>query len=274
MTWADQIEMALFRDTIGGVATDKLSFTANFSGYKEYRNISGGTGSSTTTDAELQIWSYQYSNIGQYTVFNDPSAGNNNNVSLFFDGSATPTSGLPAGAATYNGKFGGTAVVSNYLEATRTIVDPFDTAGTIGSTYDPNGTWRVVGDVQVNANFGTGSITGGVNNTTWRKFTGVTTTQDGFITVTPAETAKPFRDYTLTGTITDNTFSGNVSGTPGAVVTGNNALNGGFYGPNAEEVAGVLSVETTSASPSDGITTNDANRRGFISLRGVFQGNQ
>ncbi len=274
LTWVDPIEMALFRDTVGGVATDKLSFSPNFTGYKEYRQITGVSGTTTTTDAELQIWSYQFSNIGQYTVFNDPSAANANNVSLFFNGSATPTSGLPAGSATYNGKFGGTAVASNWLTPTRTVADPFDTAGTVGSTYDPNGTWRVVGDVQVNANFGSGAVTGTVNNTTWRKFTGAATSQDGFITVTPGETAKPFTDYTFTGTITNNTFAGAARGPANQVVTGNNAVNGGFFGPNAEEVAGVINVETTSPNPSEGITTNAGNRRGFINLRGVFQGNR
>ncbi|HFC04216.1 MAG TPA: hypothetical protein ENJ55_00805 [Rhizobiales bacterium] len=263
-------------------ATDGLNHTpgsypnftnnTNFSGYKEYRTITSGTGSTSGTDAELQIWSYQYSNIGQYTVFNDPSAGNNNNVSLFFDGSATPTSGLPAGSATYSGKFGGTAVVSNYLEGTRTFSDPFDSGGPAGTTYDPNGTWRVVGDTSVTADFGSGAVTGAITNTTWRKFTGSTTSPDGFITVTPNETSKPFRDYTFTGTITDNTFAGNAQGPAGSVVTGNNAVNGGFFGPNAEEVAGIISVETTSPSPSDGVTTNEANRRGSINLRGVFQG--
>ncbi len=282
LTWADPIEMTLFRDTVGGVNTDGLdqntNFYAtpgvnpNFTGYKEYRRIVGATGAATSTDAELQIWSYQYSNIGQYTVFNDPSAPNNNNVALFFDGDATPTSGLPAGSATYNGKFGGTAVVSNYLSPTRTVNDPFDTDGLVGTTYDPNGTWRVAGDSQVVANFGSGAVTGSITNTTWRKFTGSATSPDGFITITPSEGAKPFTNYTFTGTITGNTFAGNVEGPAGAVVTGNNAVNGGFFGPNAEEVAGTLSVETTSPSPSDGLTANDDNRRGFISLRGVFQG--
>ncbi len=281
LTWVDPIEMALFRDTVGGVNTDGLdqatnfygapAVNPNFTGYKEYRRITGGAGGATT-DAELQVWSYQFSNVGQYVVFNDPSAPNNNNVSLFYNGSATPTSALPAGSATYNGKFGGTAVVSNYLSPERTVNDPFDTAGTATTVYDPNGTWRVVGDTQITANFGSGAVTGSITNSTWRKFTGSATSPDGFITITPAETDKPFTNYTINGTITGNTFVGNAQGPAGAVVTGNNAVNGGFFGPNAEEVAGVVSVETTSPSPSDGLTANDANRRGFINLRGVFQG--
>lgn len=282
MTWADSIEMVLFRTTVTGVNTDGLdqtqdfyntpSVNANFTGYKEYRKIVGASTGAPTTDAELQIWSYQFSSVGQYTVFNDPSAANNNNVALFFDGTATPTANLPAGTVTYNGKFGGTAVVSNYTEPTRTVNDPFDTDGLVGTTYDPNGTWRVVGDTQVTANFASGAVTGTINNTTWRKFTGSPTSQDGSITITPLEGAKPFVNYTITGTITDNTFAGAAQGPAGQVVTGNNAVTGGFFGPNAEEVAGVIAVETTSPSPRDGITTNDANRRGFINLRGVIQG--
>ena len=284
MTWVDTIEMALFKTGITGVATDGLDqnqdfyntpgVNPNFTGYKQYHKIIGGADGTTTTDAELQIWSYQFSNIGKYTVWNDPSAANNNNVSLFFDGSATPTTALPAGSATYRGKFGGIGVASNWLSPTRTVDDPFDTADTAGKTYDPNGTWRVVGDTTVVADFGAGTVNGTINNMTWRKFTGSETSPDGFITITPGETAKPFSNYTFNGTITDNTFAGNAQGQAGSVVTGNNAVNGGFFGPNGEEVAGVVSVETTSPSPTDGLTTNDANRRGFIKLDGVFQGNR
>lgn len=291
MTWADSIDMALFRTTIGGVATDRLDrnqdfynapgANPNFTGYKEYRSIKGSNGNGgSATDAELQIWSYQYSNIGQYTVFNDPSAANNNNVSLFHDGSQTPTSGLPAGTATYRGKFGGVAVISNFLTSTRGVDDPFDTDAVAGTDLDPNGTWRVVGDVNVTANFGSGTVTGNVTNSTYRRFTGSATSPDGYITVTPQEynpggganNSRIFADYNITGTITDSTYSGNVRGPNGAVVTGNNAVNGAFYGPNAEETAGVLSVETTSPGPSDGLTTNEENRRGSVKLRGVFQG--
>ncbi len=54
-------------------------------------------------------------------------------------------------------------------------------------------------------------------------------------------------------------------------MTGDNAVEGGFFGPNGEEVAGTLRIQTTSAGPDDGITVNDNNRRGFTDLRGVFQ---
>ncbi len=283
MTWADPIEMALFRTTVDGiipedsnieVPTDGLSFNPdfysaavtnpNFTGYKEYRKIT------STSDAELQVWSYQHSRIGQYTVFNDPSAPNNNNVAVFFDGDATPTSGLPANTATYNGKFGGVATVSNFTPILRTVNDPFvssEPSDFAGQTYDPNGIWRIAGDSRVVADFTNGTVNGTITNTTWRKFTGRHTH-----TIVPAEPNKPFHDYTFNGTITDNTFSGRTLGPAGGVVTGNNGVNGGFFGPNAEEVAGVVSAETTVAQPSDGITTNDINRRAFINMRGVFQG--
>jgi hypothetical protein len=277
MSWADTIEMALFRQTVGGINTDGISKGTNFwggggganpsfTGYKEYRKIT------STTDAELQVWSFNHSSISQYTVFNDPSASNNNNVAVFFDGNATPTSALPAGSATYSGKFGGTAVASNWLSPERTVNDPFDTDGVIGETWDPNGTWRVVGDVSVTANFGAGTVNGSVTNTTWRKFTGTSTSPDGYITITPQESARPFVNYTFNGTITDNTYSGNVQGPAGQVVNGNNAVHGGFFGPNAEETAGVIAIETTAPDPSDGLSNNESNRRGYITLRGVFQG--
>ena len=263
MTWADPIEMALFTTTVNPFGLNDLQNSPGFSGYKEYRRIN------STTDAELQIWNYQFSRVGQYTVYFDPTAGNNNNVALFHDGDLTPTSGLPAATATYNGKFGGTAVTSNWIVRPRVVDDPFvaDPAHVAGEDWDPNGTWRVTGDVQVNANFGAGSVTGGITNTTWIKFL----PEVGYIGITPAETSRPFHDYTFNGTITDNKFTGTTRG-PNGVVTGNNALDGAFYGPNAEEVAGVVYSETTSVSPGDGQIPYEENRRGFITLRGVFHG--
>ena len=265
MTWADTIEMNLFKTTVDTPAMDGLHLGANFSGYKEYRRIN------STTDAELQIWSYTYSQVGQYTVYFAESAANQNNVSLFHDGDLTPTSALPAGTATYNGKFGGTAVTSNWLIRPRTVGDPFnaDPSQAIGQDWDPNGTWRVTGDVQVNADFGAGSVNGVINNLTWRKFD----PDVGYITIGTAEVSRPFHDYTFNGTMTGSTYTGNTRG-PNSVVTGNNALNGAFYGPNAEETAGVVFSETTNPGPQDGRSPYEENRRGFITLRGVFQGNR
>ncbi len=265
MTWADPIEMNLFSTTVFNPAFDGLHQGANFSGYKEYRRIN------STTDAELQIWSYAYSQVGQYTVYFAESAANQNNVSIFHDGDLTPTSGLPAATATYNGKFGGTAVTSNWLERPRAVNDPFnaDPSTNAGQDWDPNGTWRVTGDTTVNADFGAGSVNGVIDNLTWRKFDPAV----GYITIGTNETSRPFHNYTFSGTITDSTYSGTTRG-PNTVVTGNNAVNGAFYGPNAEETAGTVFSETTSVNPDDGRSPYEENRRGFITIRGVFQGNR
>ncbi len=268
MGWADPVEMKLFRDNISGVATDNLGNSANFTGYKEYHTFTDDT------DTELQVWSYTNSEIGTYTVYNSPSSSTTKSVAMYYSGSATPTTALPAGNATYNGKFGGTAVVDNWLPATRTIDDPFDTAGTAGSEYDPNGDWRVVGNVQINADFNNGTVNGTVSNTTWRKFTASNTSPDGFITILPAETAKPFTDYTIDGTITDNTFSGTVKAPVDRRLTSSSAIKGGFYGPAADEVAGAIYSHSAAVSPYDGSAPNDTNRRASIKLRGVFQGNR
>ena len=77
----------------------------------------------------------------------------------------------------------------------------------------------------------------------------------------------------MTGTIDGNTYTGSVGGPVGSVVTGDNALSGGFFGPNAEETAGVIRSFTTNPAPTDGVSPNEENRRGFIDIRGVFQGN-
>ncbi len=265
MTWADTIEMNLFSTTIINPIMDGMHLGPNFADYKEYRRIN------STTDAELQIWSYRFSQVGQYTIYFAETAANQNNVALFHDGDLTPTSALPAANATYNGKFGGTAVTSNWLDRPRTVNDPFnaDPSTNAGQDWDPNGTWRVTGDVQINANFGAGTVNGVIDNTTWRKFD----PDVGYITIGTNEASRPFHDYTFNATITNNTFSGSTRG-PNTVVTGNNAVDGAFYGPNAEEAAGVVFSETTSVSPDDGRSPYEQNRRGFITMRGVIQGSR
>ena len=261
MTWADPVEMKLFKTGISVFpATDNLG-----GNYKEYRTITADT------DVELQVWSFNFSQISSYKVYSSPSAANDDNVALFYDGTETPVAALPGGAVTYNGKFGGIAEASNWLTPNRAVNDPFDTDAVAGSSWDPNGTWRVVGDVTVNADFGAGTVNGTLNNSTWRQFTGSATSPDGYITITPAEVSRPFGDYTFAGTITGNKYTGSVSGSAN-VVTGENAVNGGFFGPNGEETAGAFTVRTTNPDPTDGRSPNDSNRRGFIDLRGVFQG--
>ncbi len=262
LTWADPIDMPLLSNTVSTPAG-----VPNLGGaYSEYRQID------TDTDAELQIWEYTHSRIGQYAVWFDSSAPNNNNVALFYDGNATPDTALPAATATYNGSFGGVAVASNWANGVRVQNDPFDTAELAGDEWSPNGTWRVTGTSQVVADFGAGTVTGSITNTTWRRYDASPTSPDGYITITPTETSRPFHDYTMSGTITGSTYTGNVLGPVGTVVTGDNSLSGGFFGPNAEETAGVLRSFTTAPDPSDGVSPNEDNRRGFIDIRGVFQG--
>ncbi len=264
MTWAAPIDMELFSNTQSPLP----GLTTMGGNYSEYRRID------TDTDAELQIWEYDHSRVGQYAVWFDPSAPNANNFVNFFDGNATPDTSLPTATATYNGRFGGIAEASNWISRDRVIDDPYDTEELAGDTWDPNGTWRVTGSSQVTANFGAGTVTGSITNTTWRKFVGSPSSPDGYITILPGETSRPFHDYTMSGTISGNTYTGSVTGPTGAVVNGDNTLQGGFFGPNAEETAGAIRSFTTSPGPDDGISPYDENRRGFIDLRGVYQGDR
>ena len=264
MTWAAPITMPLFSNSVDGTLT--AGGVPQMGGtYSEYREID------SDTDAELQIWEFNHSRVGQYAVWFDPSAPNNNNFAMFYDGDATPEAALPAATATYNGSFGGVAVASNWANFTRTINDPFATDIVAGDSWSPNGTWRVTGSSQIVADFGAGDITGSITNMTWRKYTAEDSSYDGYETIVPAEIS-PFHDYQMTGTIDGNTYTGSVGGPIGGVVTGDNALNGGFFGPNAEETAGVLRSFTTSPDPDDGISPYEENRRGFIDIRGIFQG--
>ena len=264
LTWSDMQTMTLFRNTIAS-----LPGVPELGGnYSEYRHIA------SDSDAELQLWEFNHSSVAQYSVYFDDSAPNNNNVALFFEGNPTDEANLPAATATFNGQFGGVAVASNWIERQRAVDDPCDPGNPAGFFWSPNGTWRVTGDTQIVADFAAGTVNGSITNTTWRHFEPSQTSPDGYITITPAETSRPFHDYTMTGTIDGNTYSGQVLGPVGQFVTGDNALQGGFFGPNAEETAGIVRSFTTTPQPSDGISPNEENRRGFIDIRGVFHGSQ
>ena len=263
LTWSAPVNMPLFKTTI-----DSLPGVPDLGGsYREYRQIT------SETDAELQLWTYAESRVGQYTVYFDPSAPNNNNVAMFFDGNATPESALPATTANYNGTFGGVANVSNFAERDRRVDDPYDIEKLTGDSWSPNGTWRVTGDATIVANFTDGTVGGTIDSTTWRRYDASPTSPDGYITITPSETSSPFHDYTLAGTISGSTYNGTVTGpssASGGVVTGDNALEGGFFGPTGEETAGVIRSFTTAPAPTDGRSPYEENRRGFIDIRGVF----
>jgi len=103
-----------------------------------------------------------------------------------------------------------------------------------GTLYDGSGVTlavsNVLGRASFTANFGTNGITG--------NFTEMTI-QDINVNNAPV---LPWVNFDLTGgTISGNEFSGTLGNFTAAGYTG--SLNGGFFGPNAEEVSGTFSIQ-------------------------------
>jgi len=181
--------------------------------------------------AALGLWEVD---AGSKTNPNDPT--NTIFLGTFVTGYETPASSMPtSGTASYGGTQNVAAIVSKYQS---------DGQLTRAS---------VLGDGLYTANFGTASLTGSFTNMNVLA-TGVGTT------TTTLATPTPWNDVTVSASIVagSNRFGG--SATAGSqpagafAVTGGagGKFDGGFYGPNADELAGVWSL-TDAASVVIGV---------------------
>jgi hypothetical protein len=154
----------------------------------------------------------------------EQDAANPNTVFLgtFIMGYETPVSAMPtSGTATY-------AAVSNVAGIVSTFKSGQLSRGS------------VVGDASFTADFGAGSLTGAFTNM-------VIITADG------SSTSQPWNNVSLAASIAGNHFSGSaVAAAPASAgpftVTGGSTgnFNGGFFGPAADELAGVWSLTDSS----------------------------
>lgn len=138
-----------------------------------------------------------------------------------------PTGNIPTNVtATYNGLFAGSSFEH-------------------GNNANAFGANSLVGDARVTANFGAGTMTGSVTN--------ISQEPVGLGLSAPAG-----YDLNLIGNISGNTYSGSVGfATPGGAASGavtHSNMTGGFYGANAAETAGALSVTGTPAGQATPIT--------------------
>ncbi len=252
--------------------------------YGEFRRIDG------TADAELQLWEYNHSYIGQYRVWRGGNTPDERNLAVFHGGNKTNATNLPA-TATYTGRMGGTATAANWVAFDRTVedIDATDPSQTFerdpatgeiirAASVDPNGEWRVTADATLNADFAAGRITGRFDNTVWKKWTGAsdgTADVNGYTTIYNSQEGRsPFpHRYNVNGTIRGADFAGSVTSV-GGYVQGTNHASGSFYGPNGEEAAGIFYNESTAPGPTDGDSPYEQNRRGYVNTRGVFWGSQ
>ncbi|MEP6826872.1 MAG: hypothetical protein ABJA10_02225 [Aestuariivirga sp.] len=255
-----------------------LADNANYAEYRFFQK--------NTYDEELQVWSWTNSYATQYRdVTNSGTAPLHQAWS--FGGNYTPVANMPNAniPVLYNGSWTATAQTSNWVN---------DTTAIPAQVVDFNNNWQVRGTSALTANFGTGDFTGTLHSTSW---VGKSIDGSKYVTVNalvasndrldPVMTA----DVKLTGRITTNAAVGahpnQINGTAnmdnttwGWITTmGSNPMYGGFFDPvgkigtaNPTEVAGVFALDTAIPAPVGGNYAVNDDRRGFLSMSGMFHG--
>jgi len=254
------------------------TMTGTNANYSEYRKITA------TTDSELQYWRFNTSN--NTDPLNDPKYGyaahyrdaKSGQDAWFFGGTdaTDPTTITLLPTANYTGQYVFAATTSGWGDA-----ESYQTA---------DGQWRGNGTASLTADFGNARFGGTLTPQYWEKYENADTitvnpnTRDVTVNVTTT-TALPgsldirefhTADITLNGTISGNKISGDPNNAvdigSGQFVTGERALQGGFYGNNAEQITGVFATYGVLPNPSgSNIGIND-DRRKTIDIQGVFHG--
>ncbi len=254
--------------------------------YREYRVISGRDGNERDEELQLWVWGNSYA-----TQYRNAIAGEEAVQQAWsFGGNKTASTAMPTGgAATYNGRWVGTAKAANFAK-----VD--------GQPINPNVLWRVQGNATINANFGTGNVTGTLTPETWTSYQETlqaTFTQNvgggfwvgndaaprpqGTVLMAGTTVLGSPHYYTdiydtqvsLNGTIgtgtNNNTYSGTANFTNG-YVTGDNPFYGGFFGATATETTGIFTGFGTLPYPVGGSAGINGDRRGYLTINGAFNG--
>jgi hypothetical protein len=188
------------------------------------QTIQGGTLGST--DMSISVVGLNYATLGTWV---ESSVSGQADVAMFVAGYETPVANLPkSGTATYSG--------------TGNVVGNVYVAGQFGTAP------AVEGDASLTANFSTGQVTGAFTN------------MQAYAKSNPASPTTvysyPWNDVSVSASIAVGTtkFSGTTITTsqpasPLALkngATGN--INGGFYGPNAENLGAVWSLSNADGS--------------------------
>lgn len=148
-----------------------------------------------------QVAAGQILGASAYGLWLSTDASNNAQVGSFAFGNLTPAASVPAtGSATFNGFAIGTA-----------------------STLNGGSLYAVQGNAQIIANFATQNVTTNLTN--------LTVQNEPYA---PAATIASLPNLSGTSAITGNSYAGPIAG--GAL---SGTINGNFYGPAAQETAGV-----------------------------------
>jgi C-lobe and N-lobe beta barrels of Tf-binding protein B len=259
--------------------------------YKEYRAFSANS-AGVAIDEELQVWNWNYSYGTQYRDIT--SAGDATHQAWSFGGTKTIAAAMPvSGTADYYGQFGATAKTSNWI-------DSKDIYQTI--TYD--NIWSVIGVSELHADFALGNFTGKLTPQIWNadatknNGAGFTDVDLTLPTTAPVGSSQQYIDFIATNNankapfmntkvLLKGTFQDTVTKLNGNSITGTavadpksgfetneplNPMYAGFYGPNANEVTGVFNFEAALPAPIGGKRPINDDRRAFIEMSGVFNG--
>ena len=288
--------------TSTGALTTAGSSTSLAGNYKQYRNYNKGA-----SDQILQVWTWNNSYATQYRdVLASGTAPAHQAWS--FGGNYTTAASMPTtGTATYAGQWGATATTSNWVDVTKPLAKGA-TAPIGAATVSANNNWQINGTSALTANFGTGAFYGYLTPRNWsglNSTSGITNINiadaqanaaacfTGTCSLDHFNSWSNYQAYMSTTVV----LQGNISKTqPNQIVgyttldpavgwltstdpTGKtlpNPMYAGFFGGvssgKPQEITGTFAVDGTQTDPNGGISPNNNNRYGYLSMSGIFNG--
>lgn len=242
-------------------------------GYKEYRAYQNSN--TAGYDELLQVWTFGDSYAAQYR--DETSLSETADKQAWAFGGLTSTSATPgthaSGTATYNGRFGSTAITRNWI-------NPDDPAQEV----DFNNSWRVNGTTQATVNFDTNAVAARLSPDTWETEADYNN-HSGYVVSVNANVAGPNRagymasDIILDGTLTKTTTGNSIKGDATMDTAdgwlsdgGNNPFYGAIYGANGQDITGAFATTGVSPYPIGGSMPANNPARGYINHSGAFNG--
>ncbi len=242
--------------------------------YKEYRAYQNSN--TDAYDEVLQVWTFGDSYAAQYR---DETSGKETADKQAWafggltTGSVTPGNSA-SGTATYEGRFGSTAITRNWKNST----DPTQQA-------DFNNSWRVNGNATATVNFNTNAVSATLDPSTWETEADFNNYSGFVVSVNANNAADPnhngfmasniILDGTLTKTATSNKIAGSATmDTADGWLSdgGNNPFYGAIYGANGQDITGVFATTAVNPYPIGGDFPLNNPARGYINHSGAFNG--
>lgn len=240
--------------------------------YRAYQNANGGG-----YDELLQVWTFGNSYAAQYR--DETSGAETADKQAWAFGGMTTGSVTPgnsaSGTATYNGRFGSTAITRNWINSDDS-----------NQQVNYNNSWRVNGASQTTVNFDTNTVAATLTPQLWETEYDFNNWSGGVAQINAvAPGADPnYASFmssqiklngTLTKTATGNTIAGDATMNPtdGWLSDGtNNPFYGAVYGAGGTEVTGIFATTAVDPYPYGGDTPANNPTRGYINHSGAFNG--